>query len=226
MLFAYQNVDHLNSIPTINLTSGQTYTECITVQGQLTGINVGFIKGNGGNANWSCAGVGGNAAFLVSDNAEWEVQNITFSCSVANSYGIFVHQTGVVDMLSGTNFGACSGTGGAIGSDQGGFINFAQAGGNVTIGPGNIGTFMQIGQGTVVKGSFTAAFSGTPTIGTFLQISGTGSNFVMSSFSSSGALTAGTVPYNCNGLSEISLSGGTLPGSGASVNTGSHCYVH
>jgi hypothetical protein len=226
MLFNYQAIDHENGSPTINLTAGQSYTECITAQGQLTGINVGFIGGNGGNANWSCNGVGGNAAFLIGDNAEWETQNITFSCGAANSFGVYIHQPAVVDLLPGTNFGACSGTGAMIGSDHGGFINFDYGGGNMAIGPGNIGTFISLGQGTQITGSFTAQLIGSPTVGTFLTIAGSGTNFSLGGLATSGGLGSATIPYNCNGLSEISLNGGTLPGAGTPINTGSHCYVH
>lgn len=207
-------IDNLNGSPIIHLHGAGTWNECVVLAGQLVGVNVGFIEGTGGQAIWNTSGA--CAALLIGDNAEWETQNITYSSPTPGGSGIFVHQPGVVDMLSGTNFGAFSG-GRAIGSDHGGFINFDQGGGNVAIGPGAIGTFLDLGQGTQMTGSFTALFVGSPTLGTWMTISGAGTNAILAAIAVSGAATVGV--STCRGPSAFTL-GASLPGGAPTATLG------
>lgn len=210
----YPRIDNLYSSPIVYLNGG-TFNECLTFQGQLRGVNVGFIEGLS-QTQWNGSGVCGD--LVIGDNAEWETANITFSQGGSGGFGVYLHQTGVVDMLTGTYFANFTGAGAAIGSDHGGFVNFDQSGGAVNI-TGSFGTFMGFGQGTQVTGSFTAALQGTVTIGTFLSISGAGTNVVFSSLATSGTLAAGTIPISCSGQSFISGNGSTIPGTGASSLT-------
>jgi hypothetical protein len=211
----YPRIDNLNGSPLV-LLSG-TFNECDTFQGQLTGTNVGFIEGTSpGAATWDTSGA--CAALLIADNAEWETQNILFTSSPANGSGIFVHQPGVVDILDGTNFGSFAGTGSAIGSDHGGFINFDQNGAPVNIGPGGVGIFLLLGPGTQMVGDFTAVGQSTINIGTWMVISGAGTmaNYtgiaVGGSFASIGAST-------CRGPSAFTL-GSSLPGGAPTATLG------
>ena len=213
----YQRVDNQNSSPTIYLdtagnSGGVTLSECDTAQGQLIGINVGFIEGLGGTAVWNTSGA--CAAFLIADNAEWELGSLTVESTTSGGTGVQIHQTGVADLLSGFGCGAFS-SGQCIASDHGGYINFDEAGGNLPIGPGNIGVFLALGQGTQMVGAFTAQFTGSPTIGTWMTINGAGSNAILSAFATSGAATVGQ--STCRGPSAFTL-GSSLPG-GAPVAT-------
>lgn len=211
----YPHIDNQQGSPIVYLYGGGTWSECNTFQGQLVGINVGFIEGTGGQATWNTSGA--CAALLIADNAEWETANITFESTTANGSGIFLHQPAVVDMLAGTYFGAFSGTGSAVGSDHGGFINFDQAGGVVNIGPGSLGVFLQLGPGTQMTGSFTAAFQGNPTIGTFMTITGAGSMANFAGIGATGSVTVGR--STCSGPSAFTL-GASLPGGAPTVTLG------
>ena len=159
LVVQYQKVDNQNSSPLISLdiagnSGGVTLAECVTAQGQLIGINVGFIEGSGGTAVWNTSGA--CAAFTIADNAEWELGSVTVESTTSGGVGVQVHQTGVLDTLAGFGCGAFS-AGTCIASDHGGFINFDESGGNLPIGPGNIGVFLALGQGTQMVGAFTAS---------------------------------------------------------------------
>jgi hypothetical protein len=212
----YPRIDNLNGSPIVFLFGGGTWNECDTFQGQLTGINVGFIEGTSGQATWNT--VGACAALLIADNAEWETANITFTSDAANGSGIFIHQPGVVDMLSGTNFGAFSGTGAAVGSDHGGFINFDQAGGAVNIGPGNVGVFLSLGPGTQMVGSFTAVGQSPVTIGTWMAIVGAGAMANYAGIATGGSFSA-IGPSTCRGPGAFTL-GSSLPGGAPTATLG------
>lgn len=212
----YGHVDNMNSSPIIHLDNGGTWSECDTFAGQLTGVNVGFIEGTGGQALWGTNGA--CAALLIGDNAEWETANITFTSGTANGSGIFIHQPAVVDLLGATNFGAFSGTGAAIGSDHGGFINFDQNGGPVNIGPGNTGTFMALGPGTQMVGSFTFTGQSTVNVGTFMTITGAGAMANFSGIAVGGSF-AGLGPSTCRGPSAFTL-GSSLPGGAPTATAG------
>jgi hypothetical protein len=212
--FLYGQVDNMNGAPTVFLTQGQNYAECDVLQGQLTGVNVGFIQGNGGNVNWSSSGPGCGAtpAILnIGDNAEWEIANVTFFLSSGNSFGVFLHQTGVVDILEGVNFNGSASNTTAFASDHGGFINLSSS--NAINIAGTVTIFLSLGQGTQVNlGPLGLAFIGTVTMSDLIQISGAGSNVNTSSFSFSGTAPAGLVRDNCTGPSMVSLNGNTFPG--------------
>jgi hypothetical protein len=212
--FLYGQVDNMNGAPTVFLTQGQNYAECDVLQGQLTGVNVGFIQGNGGNVNWSASGTGCGAtpaALNIGDNAEWEIQNVTFALNTNGSFGVFIHQTGVVDVLTGVNILSSASATTAFASDHGGFINLSSGGViNVT---GTVTTFLGLGQSTQVNmGPITVNFVGTVAMTDFVSINGAGSNVNTSSFAFTGTAPAGLTRDACNGPSEWSLNSRTFPG--------------
>jgi hypothetical protein len=210
----YPHIDNLNASPIVYLYGGGTFSECDVFQGQLTGVNVGFIEGNSGQAAWNTNG--SCAALLIADNAEWETANITFGGPVSGSQGVFIHQTGVVDLLQNTYFAAFS-AGTAIGSDDGGFINFDQVGGNIQIGPGAFNTFIGLGSGTQVTGSFTADFIGNPTIVLWFTVAGAGAMLNFAGLSVTGSATVGTA--TCRGPNAFTL-GSSMPGGAPVASAG------
>ena len=109
------------------------------------------------------------------------------------------------------------GTGSAVGSDHGGFINFDQAGGVVNIGPGAIGVFLALGPGTQMTGSFQGVFQGSPTIGTWMTIVGAGAMANFAGLSTSGAASVGT--STCRGPSAFTL-GSSMPGGAPTATLG------
>ncbi|MET4426579.1 hypothetical protein [Bradyrhizobium sp. RT3a] len=213
--FVYSTVDTIGSYPTIWLTAQTPLAECDTLQGQITGTNVGFIKGYGGNAIWSTSGPGcssSKAALNIGDGAQWELQDITFVVNCSGCYGIFLHQHGVADILSGVHFTGSASNIVAIGSDHGGFLNLS-SGSNMNI-TGTITAFLALGQGTQVNlGPMNLTFNGTVAMSTLMQIGGAGTNINTSTFSYSGSVPVGLVRDGCNGPSMISLNGQAFPGS-------------
>lgn len=212
--FVYTTVDTIGSYPNILLTAGQVYNECNQIQGQLTGTNVGFIIGNGGNATIGNVGTGCTgatpASFNIGDNAEWEFQNITFSLG-SPGFAIFLHQPGVVDILNGVHFNGTASNTGAFGSDHGGFIN-VQSNSTMNIS-GTMTVFMALGQGTQVNlGPVQIAWVGTVAMTTFIQISGAGTNVSTATVSFTGTTPVGLVRDNCNGPSMWALNSQSFPG--------------
>jgi hypothetical protein len=220
----YNNVDHQGGEPNIILNAGDTFAECVDVQGQLTGVNVGQIisssgSGTSGGATWgpvagSCPN---NALFTIADNAEWQVGNIfmTNAGGTSGIDGIHMHQTGVVDVLAGMNFGMFPGAT-AIGSDNNSMINI-DASYTITAGGGTTPTFFGIGPATTLNecGACTTTFISSPAITTMYSVSGAGATV---NFGPSHAFSgAATISQACSvtGPSAISMSSNTLPGTTA-----------
>jgi hypothetical protein len=224
MGIVYANVDNMNGSPTVFLNGGDQFQECVQVQGQLTGTNVGFIEGASGtgtsggptwgNVTGPCAP---NALLSIGDNAEWEIQGIlmTNASGTSGIDGIHMHQTGVIDVLSGMAFGPFPGAT-AIGSDNNSMINM-DASYTIIAGGGTTPTFFGIGPATTLNecGACTTTFISSPTITDMYSVSGAGStiNFGPSHTFSGTA----TISQACsvNGPSAISMAGNTLPGTTA-----------
>lgn len=161
----YNTVDCQNAMPTINLAAG-TYTETVTIQGQLTGFNFVRIQGAGSGVTTWKPGAGG-ACLIYGDNAEVQIRALKLDNTggANNCSGLSGHQIFVVDVLDDVVFGTFPGTSSAhINADVGGVINLPA---DYTIA-GRAAWHINFGIGTVVQQAagvtHTIAFSGTFTI--------------------------------------------------------------
>jgi hypothetical protein len=215
----YTQVDCQNGTPTLQVANG-IYTESVNLQGQLTGTNVFFIIGaSPSGVEWRPDPVGSPFCIQVSDNAEVELQNIKFNANgLTGRFAIALHQTAVVDLLSGCEFAAFpSGTHMFL-DHGGGSLNLPAS---YTVS-GGCSTHIQVGGATSVTmvGAGTVTISGTPAIGVWLAAAGSGANVSLAGGTTySGALTAGTQKYTAILNASISLAGTTLPGSVAGSAT-------
>lgn len=207
----YSQMDHANSIPQININAG-TYGESVTIQGQLTGANVFFLVGSAPSAVvWRPLS---NFCLLVADGAEVEVQNIKFD-NVGGSSGaiaIQVHQTAVIDILSGCEFGNFGG-GTHMGMDHGGGSLNLPASYTVS---GSASVHLQVGGActATMSGAGVVTIIGTPAFSVWLQATGSGANVILGGTTTySGGITAGCQKYALNLCASLSLSGTVLPGS-------------
>jgi hypothetical protein len=237
MSIIYNNVDNQNSMPTLFLKGGDTFSECITAQGQLTGVNVGLIAsstgtGTAGGATWGnvTGACPGNALFTIADNAEWQVQNlfITNGSGTSGIHGLHMHQTAILDILSGMNLGMFAGSN-IIDSDGGGapVINMPSSGLTITGGGGPTPAFVNLGSTATVNecGACTTTFVGSPTIATLYAVNGAGAAVIFGSSHLFSGTAGITNACSVNGPSMISKSGASIPGttgctSGAATNGG------
>jgi hypothetical protein len=216
----YNNVDNQSSSPTILLKGGDSFPECVVFQGQFTGYNVGLITsssgtGTSGGATWgnvtgSCAS---NALLTVADNAEWQVQNlnITNASGTSGIFGLFVHQTGVIDILDGMAFGPMPGSFN-LAIDHNGSMGIG-ASYTIGAGPAWLGFLTMGGAGTFSEcGACTTTFAVSPRLTTMYTLVGAGATLLMGPthvFSGSATITnACTV----TGPSMVSLSDIVIPG--------------
>jgi hypothetical protein len=216
---AYQalntQMDCMNSAPTINIANG-TYGETVTMSGQLTGYNVVFLIGQSpSGVVWRPLS---GYCLLVGDNAECEIQNIKFDNvgGPSGNFAVALHQTGVLDILSGCEFGNFGG-GTHMSLDHGGCSLNLPA--SYTVSGSATNHLVVGGCGSVTTtGGGTVTISGSPTIGVWYQATGSGANIGMAPGTTfSGAPAAGCQKYNVTLNASLSLSGNTLPGSVAGV---------
>lgn len=226
----YNIVDNQGSAPTIILNGGDTFHECITFQGQITGYNVGLITsssgtGISGGATWGnvTGACPGNQLFTSADGAEWQVQNILFTNASGTSGigGIGTHNTGILDVLNGMNFGPQPGSYN-IQSDHNGSIGFSASytisGGTSWLGFINTGGSTNIGE----CGSCTTTFAAGPTMTTMYTINGGGSTILLGpthTYSGSATITNACI---VSGPSMLSLASNTVPGTANCAAGASH----
>lgn len=214
------NIDPQGAQYTILVTAGQTHTEGCIIQGPNFNNSVFFIGGNGGPFTWNAASTAqGTICLLVGDGATIEVNNVTFTGGgLTGAVGIFIHQSGIVDVDAGVTFGLFT-SGTHMGSDHGGFLNIDES---YSIS-GSAINHIAVGPGTQVAiegaGTITVTASGTPTISTFYTAAGSGSDIELGVVVYSGAYTSGMIPYNISGNAALQLNSNTPPGSGMAVTT-------
>ena len=228
----YSRYDAQNGEPTLYLVPGTAFTECVQLQGQLTGINVGMIAsssgtGTSGGATWNAAvSCPSNALLTISDNAEWQLQNILMSNAGGTSGidGVHLHQTGVCDCaISGMAYGMFPGAT-AIGSDNNSMINMA-ASYTIVGGGGTTTTFFGIGGATTLNecGSCTTTFTGAPTITTLYSANGAGATISLGpSHTYTGSATIANA-CSITGPSALSAASNTIPGT-TSCTSGSTAH--
>lgn len=211
----YSQMDCINSQPTINIAAG-TYTEAVTMQGQLTGYN--FVQLQGASAATVTWKPSGGFCLLISDNAECIVSGIKFDNTAGtNDYtAISMHQPSVLDVSTDVNFGTFPGANSThISNDKGGYINLPAS---YTIS-GNVGTHIRVTSAWVTQaGGGTVTISGAPTIGImYFGYLGTMINFT-GLVSYGGAPAAGTQKYSIDFLTGFVSTGSTLPGTVAGAS--------
>lgn len=210
VLAIYQQVDCQNGNPQINIAAG-TYTESVTLFGQITGGNFILFQGvSSASVTWKPST---NFCLLVGDNAECQVSGIKFdnTSGANNAVGISFHQYSVCDVLNDIQFGTFPGTTSAhMNNDKGGYINLPQ---NYTI-TGSAAYHIQVASGCVVTqaGGGTISIQNTPTFTTFYFASNVCSINFNSAVTYTGAITAGAKQYSLDQLSCFVASGSTIPG--------------
>lgn len=214
----YSQMDCANSTPQININAG-TYGETVILQGQLTGYNVLFLVGSAPSAVvWRPLS---GSCLTIADNAEVEIQNIKLDNTGGTSgqSGISVHQTGVLDILSGCEFGNFGGGNHMQLDGAGGSLNLPAS---YTVS-GSATNHIQnaAGSGVTMAGGGVVTILNTPTIGNWYFGAGSGSRFGLSPATTtySGGITAGCQKYAINLLASLGLSGNVFPGSVAGSAT-------
>ena len=107
--FVTDNIDASGNNVTIQLASGQTWTN-LTFAGGLSGGGTVVLDGGNGTITGSANNgllVYGNIAGSPSSSTTLQVQNVTFTCSGGGN-GI-VAANGITALLSGVTFGSCPG---------------------------------------------------------------------------------------------------------------------
>ncbi len=213
------NVDAISGAPLLEIANG-SYTETVTLSGQQTGYN--YIKLRGQSAYGVTWRPAGGFCLLVGDNAEALIENMDFDNTggAAGKVALQVHQTGVLDVLSGVGFGNFLG-GSHMGMDGGGgSLNLPSAyslHGSATyhILAAGGGQLTQAGGGTVLVGSglsFTV----------FINLVGSGTNLNSAATSYSTNVTGQKYAVSLN--ASLSSGGTTYPGttSGATASGGQY----
>ena len=206
--FVYAQIDCMNGEPVLNTVG--SFTDTVTLQGQLTGYNyLRITAANRGDTVWSADG---GFCLLVGDNAEAILQRLMFNRGTnASAILIATHQPGVLD-IDDCDFGDAGASAGTHASmDHGGStMNF----GLYSVS-GDAGTHLQIGgacSGTQ-SGGVTIVISNNPSIGVWFSISGSGANHAMGSgVTYSGPIQAGCIKYLVSVNASASLSGNVPPG--------------
>lgn len=223
----YTTVDCQNAMPTINLAAG-TYTETVTLQGQLTGFNFVRIQGAGSGVTTWKPGAGGSC-LIFGDNAEVQLRAMTLdNTGGANDCsGISGHQIFVVDVLDDMVFGTFPGSVSAhINADAGGFINLPA---DYTIA-GRAAWHINFGIGTVVTQAAAVGhnivFSGTFTIDVmYRSVLGGRMQFSTAAHYTTGTATVSSA-YAVDFGTMISLQSTAFPGAwGAGTGNGVHGAV-
>lgn len=191
--------------------------ESVGVQGQLTGFNYLLIKASV-LGNFTLGAGAGGYCLLVQDNAEVIAQYMRFTRGAqASAILTATHQTAVFDFDT-CEFGDAGPTGTHASMDHGGgSMNF----GAYTVS-GQALTHLQVGGNCSVTqaGSVTITITGTPTIGAWYSLIGSGANVAMgSSVAFSGSVASGCTKYLVALNASLSLGGNTLPGSVAGSAT-------
>jgi hypothetical protein len=207
VLALYQQMDCNNAEPVINVAGG-TFTESVSIAGQLTGSNVLNLVGPGSaSSSWQPGSGGFN--LLVSDNAEVILSGFTLTGpGSSGAIAVSTHQTAVLDLGPDLVFGSYSG-GIHISMDHGGFIN---AENTYTIsGPAT--THVNLGPGAQfqMSGGQSVVTAGSPAIGVFYRAVNAGITFAgLVGFSGA---PSGVQQYSIDFNGFFSSSGSGIPGS-------------
>jgi hypothetical protein len=216
-LALYQNFDHNGSQP-ICIASG-TFNESVTFGGQPVGTGVFFWTGaSPGAFVWRPTNSGSPFCCTLGDGAVLEMQNVTVDGNSINAIGIQLHQTAILDILSGCSFGAF-GTGNHIGTDGAGWTLNIDASYSVTGSATN--HIAASGTGTINHtGGVTVTITGSPVISNWFNAPGGPVIYNLgSSITWSGSPAAGCRKWAIGVPAAIFLGGNAanVPGSVAGV---------
>lgn len=220
-----RDIDHQGSNPKIVPVG--TFLESITQSGSIgAGTLIYYEPASPATCTWKN---GANPFCLqVANGATAILHNLDFArVTLSNVVFISEHQKGVVDVgdpnISTTTTGITFTDAGPSGScmvadGAGNTLNINAA---FVINAGSYGTIVSLGgasSGNMAGGTSGAhignVINGTPTIGTFMQLAGSGANMAMGSFIDfTGAVAAGCTKATVSLNASLSLSGNTLPGS-------------
>lgn len=197
----YQEIDAGGSYPTIHLANG-TYAGTFQLNANPPGAPVIFWEGA------TAQGAVFSGVTIVADHAVHEATNIKFSG------GVQIHQSGILDVLTGCGVGALTGANDGFATDGcGGTLNITAS---ISVyGPMNY-LFHAPSACTInISGGITITYVSSPVIGALARAVLGGSINMGSSISHSGSLTDGAQKWQAGPGGCISFSGnsGTWPGS-------------
>ena len=202
----YTQIDNQHGYPQINIDPTNSYTESVFLTGQYPGgTNVMLFASTGGQVTWKPGSSG--YSLLVADNAEAELSSIKFDNTGGTSgyVGLQLHQTAVVDILTGMTFGSFPG-GSPINIDAQARINLPPT---YTIA-GSSTNFLVAGPSGVVnqEGGGTITITGNPTFTAFYQLLGANVTYTGAE-TYSGTVSAGQ-SYNSTN-SQLYFAGTSFP---------------
>lgn len=207
----YGDFDHNGSQPVCTLTG--SFLENITFGGQPMNCGVFFWNGASPGA-YTIRQVAG-VCMIIGDGAIIEMTNVFWEGNGNTAVGIQMHQTAILDILSGCTFGNFN-VGQHIATDGAGFTINVDAGYTIS-NAGNANTHMQIiGSGLLnVTGGITITINGGPsaTMATWFTMAGPSLINMGSSITFSGSPVAGAKQWTVAQASYLSRSGNTIPGS-------------
>jgi hypothetical protein len=207
----YSNFDHNGSQPVCTLNG--TFAESITFGGQPVGAGVVFWNGSSSGA-YIIQEVGG-VCMILGDGAVFEMANVFWEGSNNTAVGVQMHQTSILDILSGCTFGNFN-TGSHVSTDGAGWTLNIDAGYTIS-NAGNANTHMNgLGSGVLnVSGSITITTNGgpAPSMSFWYNISGAVLFNLGSSITFTGGPATGTKQWSVAQQSWLSRGGNTIPGS-------------
>jgi hypothetical protein len=214
----YSDFNHNGSQPKVSLTG--LFNESVTFGGQPVNCGVFFWVGtSASNYEIRPTGSGSPFCFIVGDGATLEFQNIIINGNgLTGSVGIQLHQTAIVDLLSGISFGNFSSTGSHVATDGAGWTLNYDASYTISNGGNAANHILAVGTGTVnITGGITITINGGPPAVMTTWIRALGNVLINcgSGITVANSLTAGCQKWNIGPGAVLSLSGNAavIPGS-------------
>jgi hypothetical protein len=208
----YTNFDHNGSQPTCTLT-GQ-FLESITFGGQPVGATVVFWNGSSSGGAYTIREVGG-VCMILGDGAVYEMANVFWEGNGNTAVGIQMHQTAILDILSGCTFGNFN-TGSHVSTDGAGWTLNVDAGYTIS-NAGNARSHMQgLGAGVInVSGSITITTNGgpAPAMTDWYVLQGAVLFNLGGGITFTGGPQTGATQWQVNQQAWLSRGGNTIPGS-------------
>jgi hypothetical protein len=206
--------DFLHQASSPVCTCNGTFTEAITFRAAPPGAAVVFWNGSSPGA-YTINEVGG-VCWIIGDGAVMECANVHWEGNNNTSVAIQMHQTAILDILSGCTFGNMGGNGVHVGSDGAGFTFNIDAGYTIENGGNAKIHWSMAGSGVVnVTGSITITINGgpAPVMSTWTQLTGPVLVNMGSGITFSGGPATGAQKWAVQPQAWLSTAGNTIPGS-------------